>query len=383
MQNKRQTTTEQHWAEVVVGTLLVLLLLGLYLLQARGILHMGPSEVQRTPAPTPAAVVDPIQLHFTMPGYSGDTTAHHGGLDEILAADIARAHTSVDVAAYEFELNTVAEALVAAHRQGVQVRLVTDTDNVDESAVRRLKRARIPVVDDGRGAIMHNKFVVIDGQVVWTGSWNLTENGTYRNDNNVVRITSEALAENYTAEFEEMFLDGAFGPTSPADTPYPQLTVPRPDTGRTVQLENYFAPEDQVMDRLLALVEAAGTSIRFLAYSFTDDALGQLLEGKSKEGLVVQGVFEERGSDTEYSEYGRLRQAQPPLDVVTDGNPYVMHHKVFILDDEIVVLGSFNFSESADESNDENLLVIHDPGVAARYQAEFQRIYDQAVSEGQ
>ena len=69
------------------------------------------------------------------------------------------------------------------------------------------------------------------------------------------------------------------------------------------------------------------------------------------------------------------------MDVRLDGNTYLMHHKVIILDDETVILGSFNFSRSADEVNDENLLVIHEREVASQYRAEFKRIYREA-SEG-
>jgi phosphatidylserine/phosphatidylglycerophosphate/cardiolipin synthase-like enzyme len=284
----------------------------------------------------------------------------------------------VDVAAYDFDLESVGDALVAAQERGVRVRFVTDSDNVDERAVRQLIRAGIPVVEDDRGALMHNKFVMMDGEVVWTGSWNLTENGTYRNNNNAVRIVSTALAENYTAEFEEMFVDREFGPTSPSDTPHPELMVTYLDTGGSVQMENYFAPEDEVLDRILELVAGAEESIRFMAFSFTDDKLGEAMKQQSKAGIEVQGVFEERGSDTEYSEYGRMRRARPPLDVLTDGNPYILHHKVIILDDKLVILGSFNFSENANESNDENVLIIYDADVAALYRAEFERMYQQA-----
>jgi len=363
-----------------LGLLLALFIVVLFGLQASGVLDLGLFDLTE-PAPTQAVVPgneDWIQVYFTQPKYPDQESDHHGGLDETLAADIDRAQTSVDVAAYDFDLDRVAEALVAAHERGVKVRFVTDTDNVDLRQVRQLDRAGIPVVEDDRGAIMHDKFVVIDGQVVWTGSWNFTDNGTYRNNNNAVRIVAPALAENYMAEFEEMFVDKAFGPTSPANTPHPQVRVGVQGDG-TVLLENYFAPEDHVADKILDLVEKADTSIRFQAYSFTDDRLGDLLKDKKKAGLEIQGVFEERGSDTEYSEYGRLRRARPSLDVLTDGNPYVMHHKVFILDDEIVIMGSFNFTANANESNDENIVVIHSPEVAALYRAEFERIYAQAA----
>ncbi|MGD8624242.1 MAG: phospholipase D-like domain-containing protein, partial [Anaerolineae bacterium] len=374
--------TDSRKVSARLGLLLALFIAVLYGLQVAGVLDLGLFDLAE-PAPNQGIVSgdqDWIRVYFTQPNYPDEVSDHHGGLDETLAADIDRAQTSVDVAAYDFDLERVADALVAAHERGVRVRMVTDTDNVDLRPVRQLDRAGIAIVDDDRGAIMHNKFVVIDGQVVWTGSWNLTDNGTYRNDNNAVRVVAPRLAENYMAEFEEMFQDRAFGPTSPADTPHPQVRVATGEQGgATVLFENYFAPEDEVAARIVTLVENAERSVRFLAFSFTDDQLGDALKDQKKAGLEIQGVFEARGSDTEYSEYGRLRQARPSLDVLTDGNPYIMHHKVIILDDEIVILGSFNFTASADESNDENILVIHSPEVAALYRAEFDRIYAQAV----
>ena len=67
------------------------------------------------------------------------------------------------------------------------------------------------------------------------------------------------------------------------------------------------------------------------------------------------------------------------LDVRTDRNPGQMHEKVFIIDEELVVMGSYNFSRSADENNDENLLVIHSRLIACQFAEEFARIYAAAA----
>ena len=76
------------------------------------------------------------------------------------------------------------------------------------------------------------------------------------------------------------------------------------------------------------------------------------------------------------TEYDAFMQAG--LDVRRDGNPGLMHHKVIIIDRSIVITGSYNFSASAETSNDENVVIIHSADAAGRYLAEFQRIYDQA-----
>ena len=325
---------------------------------------------------------DWIRVYFTSPRYPDDDAYHHDGLDEKLAAVIEQAESSVDVVAYDLDLERVADALIAAHRDGVQVRVVVESDNVDEEAVASLRRAGITIVEDEReSGLMHDKFAVIDGQWVWTGSWNMTKNGTYRNNNNGVLIASPALAENYTVEFEEMF-EGQFGPTSPADTPNPNVTI-TVETGegeerqeRQVEVENYFAPEDEAAAQIISEIEGAQERIRFLAFVFTSDEIADALLARARAGVVVQGVIESRNAGGEYSEYERLRVAVH--DVLADGNPYIMHHKVIIIDDATVILGSYNFTASAEEKNDENLLIIHDPEVAALFVAEFGRVYEQA-----
>jgi phosphatidylserine/phosphatidylglycerophosphate/cardiolipin synthase-like enzyme len=378
-ESSRTKTTKRGWLATVAGVVATLILAIAYLLGG-GELDGSGGDAQPVPWGEDQAVssgeADPILVFFTAPTYPDDPADHYGGLDEALAADIARAELSVDVAAYDFDLESVADALVEAYDAGLLVRLVTDSDNAEELAVQRLREVGIPIVEDGRGTIMHDKFVVIDERIVWTGSWNLTESGTYRNNNNTVRIRSDLLAENYTVEFGEMFEDREFGPGSPANTPHRQVQVDDGDDG--ILIESYFAPEDQVADRLLALLGEAEESIRFMAFSFTDDRLGGEMMRQHEAGLRVQGVFEGRNADPVYSEFSRMVSMDPPMDVRLDGNTYMMHHKVIIVDDEVVVLGSFNFSENADTANDENLLIIYDRGIASLYRAEFRRIYGEA-----
>jgi phosphatidylserine/phosphatidylglycerophosphate/cardiolipin synthase-like enzyme len=93
-------------------------------------------------------------------------------------------------------------------------------------------------------------------------------------------------------------------------------------------------------------------------------------------GVQVQGVFENRNANGIGSEFERLVAAD--ADVWTDGNCYTMHHKVIILDGETVITGSYNFTARAEETNDENLLIIDDPELAALYLEEFERVYNQA-----
>jgi phosphatidylserine/phosphatidylglycerophosphate/cardiolipin synthase-like enzyme len=311
-----------------------------------------------------------IQVYFTNPQNPDDPSYHTGGIDARLVEKIDKAKQTIDIAAFQINLETVADALIRAHERGVKVRIVTDTDYVEEDVVVKMKKAGIPVVDDQREAFMHNKFVVIDKSFVVTGSWNLTDNCTYRNNNNALFITSTDLAADYTTEFEEMFVDKQFGGKSPANTPHPVVTVDG------IRIEVYYAPEDDVFSHVLPVVESGKKSIYFLAFSFTYDDLRKAIVDKQKAGLVIQGVVEDRNADGTGSSYPDLRRAK--VDVLKDGNPYNLHDKVIIVDESIVITGSFNFSNSAQDSNDENLLIIYSPQLAAQYLAEFQKLYQLA-----
>jgi len=160
------------------------------------------------------------RLYFTNPSDKDDKDNRpEESIDDYVVASIASAARTVDAATYEFDLPSMAGALIDAHNRGLVVRLVTDTDSMEEEEVRRLIEAGVEVVDDQRSAIMHDKFVVVDGALVWTGSMNLTTSDTYRNNNNLLRIESAELAQAYLREFDEMFVDDMFGPESPRGWP--------------------------------------------------------------------------------------------------------------------------------------------------------------------
>ncbi len=309
-------------------------------------------------------------IYFTDPAGPAAETLR-GGPDAALAQAIEAARVSVDLAIYDFDLWSLRDALLAARRRGVSVRLVLESDNLDEPEVQDLIDAGIPVLGDRREALMHDKFAIIDRQEVWTGSMNYTVNGAYHNNNNLLRLRSSRLAADYLAEFEEMFVKDEFGPTSPADTPYPNLVVDG------TQVEVYFSPEDDTAARLIELIEAARESVYFLAYSFTADDIANALLLRAPAGVTVSGVFEESQYHSNTgTEFDHLLSGG--LDVRLDGNPRNMHHKVLIIDQQIVVTGSYNFSASAAERNDENTLVIHNAGIAAAFLEEFQRVYTAA-----
>ncbi len=308
-----------------------------------------------------------FEVYFTEP-FSSLASQRTGGPDGPLVEAIDAARLSVDVAVYSLSLNSVRAALIHAHERGVRVRVVMESDSMDRSDPQMLKDAGIPMLGDRREGLMHDKFVVIDNSEVWGGSMNFTDSGGYADNNNLVRIRSVKMAENYTREFEEMFVDDKFGPDIVKQTPHPRVTI----DGTPIDV--YFSPDDGVAAGLLDLLNAAQSSIYFMAFSFTADDLGDAMRARFKDGVDVKGVMEtEQIKSNVGTEYDAFLGAG--VDVRPDGNDGQMHHKVIIIDKQIVVLGSYNFSNSAETKNDENLLVVYNPEIAAQYLAEFDRVY--------
>jgi phosphatidylserine/phosphatidylglycerophosphate/cardiolipin synthase-like enzyme len=315
-------------------------------------------------------------VYFTAPKNPARESNPPDSLDAALTRFIQSAQSRVDMAASQLDLPGVIQALLDAKRRGVVVRVVTDVDILadkkENQAFKELQSSGIPVVGGNPKGIMHDKFVVVDQSAVWTGSWNLTTNDTYRYNNNTILIRSPELARNYTATFEKMFADKTFGTQRKPGGTTPRLTI-----GGSM-VENYFAPEDRVAAKIIARLKQAARTIDFLAYSFTDDDIGSVILERAQGGVKVRGVFEMTGADTPSGEYSKMKQAG--LDVWRDGNPYLMHHKVFIIDGKTVIFGSFNFTQRAEEENDENLLIVDDLALAAQFEDEFARVYEQAKS---
>ncbi|HKJ38113.1 MAG TPA: phospholipase D-like domain-containing protein, partial [Anaerolineales bacterium] len=295
-----------------------------------------------------------------------------GGLDGPLVAAIDGARLSIDVAAYSISLNSVRYALIRAHDRGVNVRMVMESNNMDRSDVQYLLEAGVPIIGDNRAGLMHDKFIVIDRSEVWLGSMNFTDSGTYEDNNNLIRIYSTKIAENYSVEFNEMFERNLFGTDVLAETPNPVITLDG------TRIDTYFSPDDHVLTAIYSLLSEADESIYFLAFSFTSNELGEIVRTQADAGLDIKGVMDrEQVASNTGTEFDPFRQAG--LEVRIDGNDGQMHHKVFIVDEEIVVMGSYNFSRSAEERNDENIVIIYNEDIAKFFVEEFKRVFERAV----
>ena len=113
-----------------------------------------------------------------------------------------------------------------------------------------------------------------------------------------------------------------------------------------------------------------------MAFAFTSDPIAQAILERGAAGVQVRAVFDEDQAANLGSQYETLLWAG--LDARLDGSPDKMHHKVIVIDEAIVVTGSYNFSRSAEEFNDENLVILYDRDLALAYETEFEKILQEA-----
>ena len=359
MPDKLDPETKQGYIKSLITILVIFsLYIGYLYLDDQNIAVPQPAVIGVTTS-TPQTPVETgldFEVYFTTPD-------NH--IENHLIEKINGAKSSINLAVFEFDLDNVKNALIKAHQRGVRVQIVYDDEHTkDDPQMTELISSGIKAIPDERSAFMHNKFFVIDSLCVWTGSFNLSVNASTKNNENAIYLCDQKLAQNYETEFSEMFV-GNFGSKSPANTPFQLLNLFDSPS------QNYFAPEDQVMDKVIREVSRAKVSVHFMAFSFTDDDLGDALKNLQNNGVNVIGIFESRGADTDSSECQKLLRGGS--DVRLDGNPYTFHHKVIILDGHLVIFGSFNFSQNANQSNDENLLIIDSQNLATSFEEEFQK----------
>lgn len=343
-----------------------------------------------------------VRAYFNNTGTSNKNGIDHQ-VDDMLIQGIDRAESTIDFAVMGFSRRPVIEALVRAHHRGVRLRFVGDARHFEYGQVgyREMQELNIPMISGNLFKIMHNKFFIIDDRYVVTGTGNITPTGYDRNANNYIFIDSPVVAADFKDEFEQMF-EGRFSTSKVAIENGTHYQV-----GDTL-VEVYFSPQEDTMGRILEHLRNAKHSVHFMIFAFTKDQVGSGFIAKHLEFtryntccgpmngvgedcsdvVCEEGPFEPkevRGvvdksqlhSNGPYHEAYRLLMFDVPMRLDGSDNSYLpgdyqagggrMHSKTMVLDagkpTSKVITGSFNWSSSATQANDETLLVLQGPRV--------------------
>ncbi|KAF2956911.1 phospholipase D-like domain-containing protein [Marinitoga sp. 38H-ov] len=278
-----------------------------------------------------------------------------------------RAKKFVWMAIYDVNYYPFINELKELKKKGIDVRLVYETDNIN-SYINELSKIGIKTKHDKNYKLMHNKFLIIDGYCVITGSTNFTNNGFGYNSNNSIVIFSNELAEDYMNEFNEMFEYEYYGKQSLDNKPYKKVEF---DSGL---IKPYFTPEDDLTDRIIELINNAKNSIHVMMFTFSKKEIADALIRAKNNGIDVKVIAEEYQSNYKWAQINYLKENG--VNVILDKNNKTFHYKTMIIDGKITLTGSFNFTNSAQYNNDENSLIIYSEYISKEYENEFDKLWN-------
>lgn len=294
---------------------------------------------------------------------------------------------------------------------------VTPAEARQVDAIAIFHSSGIPVIDDtadgSRGSsLMHHKFMVVDNQLLIVSSANWTMSDTHGdllqpestgNANHLLKINSPVLAARFSQEFSLMWGDGPGGQPSQfgLHKPYrPPVSARVGSSLVTVQFSptSTRQPWQQSVNGLIGRsLNAAARSIDLALFVFSEQNVSNILEARHLQGVQVRSLVDPGFAYRNYSEIldmlgvtlpdsqCRIEASNHPWrnPIATAGIPAlapgdILHHKFGLIDGRTIVTGSQNWSDAANHSNDENLLVITNPKIAAHFQREFDRLFQTA-----
>ncbi len=312
-----------------------------------------------------------------------DDQNHEYDIQDAFLDEIGSATSTVDLTIYNINSGTISDALLDWHDGSTKtLRMASDVQPGETNHTTYIA----PLVNDGAAIeydtpesySMHDKFAVIGGSRVWTGSWNLTAEASTSQWNNAIVIDDYWLRQAYESEFSQMLgvpgtlYDGSFHQNKSqvagtfalgggtADDLY--RMSPQNDTGDTTE------------DLIVAEIDATipGDTIHFAIFTFTSEAISEALRNAAASGVTVRGIFDKAQADGGASTdvYDDLQEAGCDVfwlstDPGQTGSPYI-HHKYMVINplgtDPVVVTGSANFTAAAmvnkTGGNDENTLIL-------------------------
>jgi phosphatidylserine/phosphatidylglycerophosphate/cardiolipin synthase-like enzyme len=346
--------------------------------------------------------------------------------EQLVIELIRQSQTSIDIALYGFSNERIADELVVAAERGVIIRGVSDYDSEDGEGWQLLYDAiregskNIDVRLTNLTGIMHNKYFIIDNINVVTGSTNFTD-GMFLHYNNLIVFKSSSMALDFKKDFDLLYAgfsgtDKGCSLSLSADdngynrlygdgirwsekehrvgnyevaiffTPYralfPSYMAVSPRSFEYFNYESGAISRDEygnAMNTIFPLIENANKNIYIMSFAFTDKVLMELLANARARGVTVHVRSDYSQFRSSYSHSGKsieaLSQRISSFKLCRKDDGGLLHHKVILVDDEIVVLGSLNFSRNAVSTNDENYLIIRNAGVLYElFMGEFRRV---------
>ncbi|MBI4702023.1 MAG: hypothetical protein HY744_12870, partial [Deltaproteobacteria bacterium] len=287
--------------------------------------------------------------------------APHHELESHVLTELAAAKKTARLAFFNIRLPAVKTKLISLVKSGVDVHVLLDKKQQDlayNTMAEELQKAGVPVtlIENtlAADATLHDKFTVIDGHRVLTGSANYSQTALNVSDEDLLTFDDPSLAGRYLAEWDELVAKGA--QPSPAYPP-------------SAKIRAFMGPEDDLVDIITAELDQAKTHVLCAMFDLGTEPIVDALVAAKDRGVKVVAVLDEvQATEPDATTDETLKGAGIPVVLAhnTGSKSAEMHSKFAVIDHQRLVMGSANWTNLGMFFNDENLLVIADAHLAAR-----------------
>ena len=299
-------------------------------------------------------------------------------MKDYIISNINSAQLTLDICVYRMgdspydpTIPDVIDAINNAYLRGVKVRVVVDADQADD--VRERLYSEIPLKMNKTSGLMHSKFMIVDSVFVLSGSANWRTSSFSTRDNNIISTRHSDIVDKYKTQFEQIWQYVEVSKTNYSVTANPYV-----DLGDGNYVYVRFSPNDKPLSYYTDEVANATKNISFAIYSFTDNSLRDALINQHNSGVIVNGVFDTWSN--QYDVYPDLKDAGVSV-IRKSTASTMMHNKLIIIDSDMVMTGSMNFTSAGDKQNDECSFIIKDSAVNYIYRRYFRRLWEDSTPQ--
>ena len=321
-----------------------------------------------------------------MPITQGNVTVYlgpqeQGAPDDLLAPIVefigrARPRQNLMIAVQEIDHPPIADAIIEARLRGVTIDLVIEQSyllasrrpadlaatktpggkhEINRELFSAILRSTTDVKVDFNPKIFHQKFMIV-GNSVLTGSTNFTTTGVTKNLNHVVVIDDAKVANAYKREFRDI-RQGRFGKLSSGHG-----EAPREVEVSDMRVKPLFAPDHAPEMEIMKQILKAQKTVDFAAFTFAQSSgIDDALIAAHRNGIKIRGVLDRRQANQKWAAKNALTNAGIDIRIAGGtGSLGKLHHKLMVIDDELTIFGSFNYTAPANKLNDENIVIVGD-----------------------
>ena len=308
-----------------------------------------------------------IDLYFINPlEFKKPDSRCNTSLCKRIVKEINNSKSSIDVALYGIgSQDEIFSALKNAKNRGVKIRAVVDISKKSGTYSDSEKFIQeFGAVVDGVESLMHNKFFIFDNKLVMSGSTNISSTGVGGYNSNISFFIDDlAIVRAYIDEFEQMY-----------NAKFSKKKM-KFENNFSTKFEAYFSPQDDVLNKvIIPNIINAKSKIYVSAFYLTDSKLINELINAKKRGVEVLIIMDSVGASGFKNKITTLRENLIPTIVEDWGGKN--QEKTIMIDENILILGSCNFSKSAFYKNDENIILIKDKNIASSYADYFLYLFD-------